>query len=491
MSTWTAASALVVVRRQPQLEVLITRRADHLRAFPAQWAFPGGHHETQDADPFFPADLPDAVARQAALRELFEETGLLPGYQGDPRPLETWRDALLANCTDWASLCRALDYLPPVEALQPLGLRVSPPLTPRRFEADYFLLELPSCEAMLTPAPELRALEWLPPSLLWQRWCQGKLLCPVPVRDVLEILAQQAEDAPCDLQALRAVANDREHFYRAIEIHPGIELLPVRTPTLPPATHTNCYLVGAERFVVIDPASPFPEEQALLNARLEARTALGQRPEAILLTHHHRDHVGGAEALRQRWGLPIWAHAETAALVPFAVDRLLTDGEPLPLGTDPQTGSAWCLEVVFTPGHAPGHLCFVDSRQRVAIVGDMLAGLGSILIEPPRGHMGQYLDSLLRLRDARLLYLLPAHGPLLHDPVASCEAYLAHRAQRNQTLLRALANGPADFETLLQSVYADTAPQLLGLARGALQAHLIYLQEQGQIAQAAEKWRLV
>ena len=97
---------------------------------------------------------------------------------------------------------------------------------------------------------------------------------------------------------------------------PGVRVFPVRTPTLPPATHTNAWVLGERDVVVVDPASPWPEEQEALANALDGVTV-----RAIFLTHHHRDHVSGAEDLRARTGAPILAHPQTVGLVPFSVDE--------------------------------------------------------------------------------------------------------------------------------------------------------------------------
>ena len=81
---------------------------------------------------------------------------------------------------------------------------------------------------------------------------------------------------------------------------PWIRRVPVRTPTLPPATHTNVYVVGEGDLVVVDPASPYPEEQLALDTYLEERAAAGERVIEVLLTHHHVDHVSGAAHLAAR-----------------------------------------------------------------------------------------------------------------------------------------------------------------------------------------------
>jgi glyoxylase-like metal-dependent hydrolase (beta-lactamase superfamily II) len=190
---------------------------------------------------------------------------------------------------------------------------------------------------------------------------------------------------------------------------PWIRVLPLRTPTLPPATRTNCYIIGdAASAVVIDPATPYADEQARLDAWLEE---LCIRVTAIVLTHHHVDHVADATRLAAKLGgVPVAAHAETAARVRgrVAVTRTLDDGARLDYG--PRG-----LRAVFTPGHAPGHLCFVDEAAGAIVAGDMVASIGTIIVEPEDGgDMRIYLESLRRLRrevDAGAATLLPAHGP--------------------------------------------------------------------------------
>src|SRR5688572_12467564 len=73
-----------------------------------------------------------------------------------------------------------------------------------------------------------------------------------------------------------------------LTVAPGIRVLALRTPTLPPAAHTNVYLVGPERgpVAVVDPGSPYPDQQAILDALL---SEIGIAK--ILLTHHHGDHI--------------------------------------------------------------------------------------------------------------------------------------------------------------------------------------------------------
>ncbi|PKL77260.1 MAG: hypothetical protein CVV27_06100 [Candidatus Melainabacteria bacterium HGW-Melainabacteria-1] len=464
------AAAVALIRHQAELEVLMVRRAENQRAFPGFWVFPGGVVDPGDRATMGLEASADAAFRGCALRELFEETGLLPGY-AEPGELGDLQQDLLAGRISWEQLCRQLDHQPPSAALIGLGLRVMPAIAPRRFETHYFLWAdpgfqfLPACKL----SPELTESGWFAPAELLKRWESGVILIPPPVLEVLKVLA----DHGVDLDRLRALANTRETLPQSLVMHPGVEMIPLRTPTLAPATHTNCYLVGESRFVIIDPATPYPEEQAVLKQSLQRRLDLGHQPLAVLLTHHHRDHVGAAEFVRNWLRVPICAHLETAALLGFGVDESVADGQRWSL--DPATN--WSLEALFTPGHAPGHLCFVESRHRAAIVGDMLAGIGTILIKRPRGDMGQYLASLQRLAKAGLSRGLPAHGPLIADLPARCHEYIAHRRMREERILAALDAGPLPETELLQRVYGELAPELLPIASWSLDAHLQHLRQ--------------
>lgn len=269
---------------------------------------------------------------------------------------------------------------------------------------------------------------------------------------------------------------------RSLEIGAGIRMLPVRTPTLPPATHTNLFVVGDREAVIVEPASPHDDELERVAQWIGALEREGLRPREILLTHHHIDHVGGAQALSAALGLPIAAHAETASRVAAPIARTITDGERIDLG-------ATSLVAIHTPGHAPGHLCFLETRSRVMLAGDMVAGTGTILIEPSEGDMELYLASLAKMAAYDPSALAPAHGGVLRPARAVIDRYRDHRLAREAKVLAALRSlGEADASDLVPLAYDEAPSTLWPLARLSTEAHLIKLEREGLAKRRGAGW---
>ena len=269
---------------------------------------------------------------------------------------------------------------------------------------------------------------------------------------------------------------------RPREIARNVSAFAALTPTLLPATHTNSYALGTKQVVLVEPATPYQDEQRAWLDWARALVSQGRQLVAIVATHHHPDHVGG---LARELSVPVWAHDLTVERLDPAirarVTRRLADGDAIVLdGPEPET---W--DVLHTPGHAPGHICLHEPRSRALVVGDMVASVGTILIAPGDGDMQVYLEQLQRLASYAAALALPAHGDPIDDPSALFAKYIQHRLAREAKVLAAvLAVGAAgaDSAALVPDAYADTPMLLWPIARLSLEMHLEKLEREGKIA---------
>jgi glyoxylase-like metal-dependent hydrolase (beta-lactamase superfamily II) len=224
---------------------------------------------------------------------------------------------------------------------------------------------------------------------------------------------------------------------------------------------TNTWLLESDgNLVVIDPG---PISTAHLDAIL---AAIGRRSVAsVLVTHTHSDHAPLANPLARELEVPAYGHA---AGPEFDPDLRLTEGSTVTVG-----GTA--LEVIHTPGHSDDHLCFLTGR--ILFTGDHIMGGSSVMVE----DMGSYLRSLERLQDLDLDRLYPGHGPEIEQPQEVISWYIAHRLQREQEILDAIAGGAVDVDSIVESVYRNVDRSLHPLAARSVAAHLRKLEEEGRI----------
>ena len=248
-------------------------------------------------------------------------------------------------------------------------------------------------------------------------------------------------------------------------LRPNLHRILVPSPTLPPATTTNAWITADSGGLVIDPAAHTEKNQQLLLKTLQKYT-----PSAVFLTHHHHDHIGAAEIIREYFDIPILAHEDTADLVPFRVDLQVDHGDHLGTGTDTWTA-------IHTPGHAPGHLCLLSEQDNSLIAGDMVAGEGTILINPKEGSIREYIRSLEFLRTFQPSRLLPAHGKALSPADGILSEYIRHRKQRVLQIWNILTTTPKTALDIAREIYTELPLAYLGMAAIQVECGLLFLEE--------------
>ncbi|HYZ10659.1 MAG TPA: MBL fold metallo-hydrolase [Actinomycetota bacterium] len=452
------AATVVVARPAPGgIEVLMVRRGGVNRFAPGFVVFPGGVIDPGDRELAVRLfGRPDEEARACALRELYEETGLLltaGGFRVRPVPRSAFAD--VASSRSASALVEIARWIAPVDL-------------PVRFDAAFFAVAAPRG---IDPSPdgvEADRAWWVPPAEALSRREEDPLMWPTlatlealaecrTVDDVLALRIPQAPrprsvpppPRPVDIGS--ASSGDDIQILRVLASNPGPFTL----------EGTNTWIVGRDPSVVIDPGPDDPDHIA---AVLRDADPIG----AVLLTHHHPDHAPGAGRLLTASGAPVFAYR------PSARQRPLAHGQTIEIGTVR-------LLARHTPGHTPDHVAFFLQDSGALFTGDAVLGRGTSIVDPPEGDMTAYLRSLREMRQLSPRTIYPGHGPVVFDAVAKLDEYLAHRAQREGQILVALAEGKRAPAEMVPAIYGDEVPEeMYPVAARSVLAHLIKLEREGR-----------
>ena len=251
-------------------------------------------------------------------------------------------------------------------------------------------------------------------------------------------------------------------------------MVPGQNPGLQTGTGTNTYLLGLERLVLIDTGEGVPAYNALLKEAVEASKA---RLSLILVTHGHRDHIGGIRAVRRMY--------------PDAIARKFPGGEPpstfQPIAADEQIRlDGITLKAIHTPGHASDHLCFYWAEERTLFSGDLILGEGTAVMPRDGGSLTDYLASLERLRSLDIHRIYPGHGPAIQDPQAKITEYIEHRRMREREVLDALYAGARTIPEMVARIYTDVPKPFHRLAEETVWNHLVKLEGENRVRRIRE-----
>jgi glyoxylase-like metal-dependent hydrolase (beta-lactamase superfamily II)/8-oxo-dGTP pyrophosphatase MutT (NUDIX family) len=515
------AATVLLLRDGPQgVEVLMTRRSPSASFAPGAYVFPGGGIEPADQAAHAIAarrpTQPDAHLTQAiaAIRESFEELGVLLACHADGRPASATDVAALDRGAPLLAQCRERGLVLAADCVFVLAHWITDRDLPRRFDVPFLVARMPDGQAPVADEAEQFEPCWVRPADALARHEAGQFFIIFPTIRTLQRL-QQFASVDAVLQAcageqplwtscpragllkgaevrymehespygeLALVCPDgqiRHHLDwrtdQPVPLRRNVVRVTASNPGVMTGPGTNCYIVGDpdSGYIVIDPGPDEPEHQQRI------WRATGGDVRLIVCTHSHADHAPGARPLQALCktrppvlGLPSAPTARPASA--FTPDRAVRDGEVLCVQAN---GVSHSLQVIATPGHAANHICLVLLEDALLFSGDHVLNGSTTVVDPPDGDMTAYLDSLDALAAAcarhGIEFILPAHGYVLGFAPQAIAHLKAHRLQREARVLAAMRQRPGGtLEDWVELAYADVPPRMWPVAQRSLQAHV-------------------
>ena len=520
------AATVLLLRDTPQgVEVLMTRRSLTASFAPGAYVFPGGGIDPQDAAAHGQATrrptqsdthLTQAIA---AIRESFEELGVLLARRADGSPADASDVAALDRHAPFAAQCAARGLTLAAADVYVLAHWITDRDLPRRFDVPFLVARMPAGQTPVADDAEQFEPVWVRPADALARHEAGQffIIFPTirtlqrlqPYPDVAAVLAACASERPlwtsCPRAGLLAGKEARymEHetpfgelelvtpdgqllhaldwqAEQPVPLLKNVQRLTAPNPGFMTGPGTNSYLVGDPRsgYIAIDPG---PADAAHIERLWRAA---GGRIRYIVCTHSHPDHSPGARPLQALCEplppiLGLASQPTARAHSQFSPDRLLQDQELLTLTGQSPDGeiTTHTLRAIHTPGHAANHLCLLLEEDGLLFSGDHILNGSTTVIDPPDGDMTAYLDSLDKLDAAcaehGARFILPAHGHVLGRARETIAHLKAHRLAREAKVLAVMKADPhGTMDDWVARAYDDVPERVWPVARRSLQAHV-------------------
>lgn len=523
------AATVLLLRDTPTgIEVLMTRRSLTASFAPGAYVFPGGgidaadqtaHSQSTRRPTQSDLHLTQAIA---AIRESFEELGVLLARHADGRWADTADIAALDRKAPFAAQCAERGLTLAADQVFVLAHWITDRDLPRRFDVPFLVARMPEDQTPVADEAEQFEPVWVRPADALARHKAGSFFIIFPTIRTLErlqayatvdaVLAACASEQPlwtsCPRAGLKHGQDSRhmEHepeFGELALVSPDGQIvhelawqndtpvpllknvlrLTAPNPGFMTGPGTNSYLIGdpATGYIAIDPG---PDDAGHIERLWRA---CGGQIRHIICTHSHPDHSPGARRLQALCAerppiLGLASRATARADSQFQPDRELADGERIVLQAAGHENHT--LQVVHTPGHAANHLCLLLLEDGILISGDHILNGSTTVISPPDGEMQAYLDSLDKLAGLcaqhQIGFILPAHGHVLGDAPGAIAHLKAHRLKREAKVaaaMRALPSGNLDDWVPL--AYDDVPERLWPVAKRSLQAHVDHIRSLG------------
>jgi glyoxylase-like metal-dependent hydrolase (beta-lactamase superfamily II)/8-oxo-dGTP pyrophosphatase MutT (NUDIX family) len=528
------AATVLLLRDTPAgLEVLMTRRSATASFAPSAYVFPGGGIDSADAlahgqstrrQTQSDLHLTQAIA---AIRESFEELGVLLARHADGRHPDTADIASLDRTAPFSAQCAARGLQLAGSEVFVLAHWITDRDLPRRFDVPFLVARMPQGQIPLADETEQFEPSWVRPADALARHTEGGFFMVYPTVRTLERL-QKFADVDAVLSACAATeeplwtscpragilagqeARYMEHesafgelaltspdgqivhtldwqTSQAVPLLKNLLRLTAPNPGVMTGPGTNSYLLGDVNtgYIAIDPGPADADHLVRLHA------AAGGDIRMIVCTHSHPDHSPGAlplQALCEAAGTPPppilglaslpTARADSA----FTPDRVLSNHELLRLvSAGPESETTHTLKVIHTPGHAANHLCLVLLEDGLLFSGDHILNGSTTIVNPPDGNMNAYLDSLDLLSAAcdahQIEFILPAHGYALGEAKNAIAQLKAHRLKREAKVLKVMQAYPAGtLDDWVPLAYDDVHERVWPIAKRSLLAHVERIQ---------------
>ncbi|MFV0389888.1 MAG: MBL fold metallo-hydrolase [Pyrinomonadaceae bacterium] len=476
-------AAALILLDETGSSVLWAQRNPAMKFLGGNFGFPGGSIEEQDY--LTPvencANAEMAAPLVCAIRETFEEIGVLP-VKGAAKltkgQLQSLNDELQSGRAGFSDILEHWGLKIDFAMFEYAGFWTTPEFSPIRFKTHFFISK---CEKKLFPyaaTDETTAVEFIKPDEAKAKWTRSEVIIVPPVFFTIDAL-QKTNDLAKTATLLKKRSKKLNGTTEYIAYNAHIKCVPLLTKTLPPATHTNCFIVGEKKFVVIDAASKDTGEQEKLARIVDKLVVNGGSCKAIIVSHLHLDHIGGEAALQEHFynkhgqKVPILTHKQTVESLgsSFKADGFLADDEKIELCSF--SGNPFQLTILHTPGHARGHLCFYDQSNGFLLSSDNVLSFGTVVISPPEGNMRDYLQSLKRMRALdNLRFMCGSHGTAIYDSRGKIDEYLAHRMQREEQVRTLLEKGIDDVDEITRTIYKNLNKALFPLAQKTVFAHI-------------------